>query len=198
MSSNADDASAGATRALRELLDGTAVAIRGALGRRDGKFVFGVASAGYLALYLWGIGYLGQNAGGTTVLVVDNPIQRAMEQIAPYQYEPIALVAAGPVEFLFSPLNTLLGATLALLVGLNFAVSWVAWRGPSACRLGPGTGAVAGVPALLSGFACCGPTILLVVGLQASAGLIAAFQWLVPASFVLLVLTLLWVGRNVE
>lgn len=198
MSGDASTAGRSATRAIRRLLAGTAVAIRGALGRRDGRVVFALASLGYLALYLWGIGYLGQHAGGTTVIVVDDPFQRATEQIAPYTYEPVALVAAGPVEFLFSPLNTILGAGLGLLVGLNFAVSWVAWRGPTACRLGPGAGAAAGVPALLSGFACCGPTILLVVGLQASAGIVAAFRWLVPASVLLLVLTLLWVGTKVQ
>jgi hypothetical protein len=84
------------------------------------------------------------------------------------------------------------------LVGLNLAVSVVAWRGPSACRLGPGAGTVAGLPGLLSGFACCGPTILLVVGVQASAGILSLFQWLLPITLVALLGTLLWVGSRVE
>lgn len=172
-------------------------AVRGALGRRDGRMVFVLAVAGYLVAYLVGIGHLDWKTGGTTVVVVDDPLARATEQMAPYQYEPVALVAAGPFELLFSPLNVLLGLGLGLLVGVNLAVSWVAYRSPASCGLRSGAGVVAGVPALLSGVACCGPAILLVFGLQATAGLIAAFQWLVPLSVALLLATLLWVGHRV-
>jgi hypothetical protein len=177
----------------------TGVAVRGALGRTDGRVVLAAATVGYLATYLYGIGHLGAaTTGGTELLVVDNPLARAFEPVGPYQWEPVALVAAGPVEVLVAPLNVALGSALAVLVGLNLAVSVVAWRGPSACRVGPGAGAAAGLPALLSGMACCGPTVLVVLGVQASAGLLAAFQWLVPASVALLVATLLWVGAQVD
>jgi hypothetical protein len=187
-----------ARHGVTRLLGQTSQALRGALERTDGKLVFGAVTVTYLAVYLWGLNYLGPNAGGTTVVLVDDPLTRATERIAPYQYEPVALVAAGPVELLFSPVNTLLGLVLGALVGANLALSWVAYRGPEACGLSPGAGTVAGVPALLSGFACCGPTILLVVGVQASAGILAAFQWLVPISAVALVATLFWVGSRVE
>lgn len=180
------------------LLRRTTSALRGALSRRDGKAVFAVAALGYLVVYLWGLNHLVPNTGETTLFVVDEPLARATQRVAPYQYEPIALVAAGPVRLLFSPVNTVLGATLGVLVGANLALSWVAYRGPQACGLSPGAGTVAGVPALLSGFACCGPTILLVVGVQASAGIVSAFQWLVPVSAVALVATLFWVGSRVE
>jgi hypothetical protein len=176
----------------------TGVAVRGALRRTDGRAVLAVAFASYLAAYLYGVGHLGTGAGGTQFVVVDNPVARAFEPVGPYQWEPVALAAVGPVELLVAPLNVALGSALAALVGLNLAVSWVAWRGPSACRVGPGAGAAAGLPALLSGMACCGPTLLVVLGVQASAGLLAAFQWLVPASVALLVATLLWVGVQVE
>ncbi|MXR21979.1 hypothetical protein [Halobacterium bonnevillei] len=176
----------------------TALAVRGSLGRRDGSVVFALATGGYLAVYLAGIGFLNANDGGTAFVVVGDPLARATDVMAPYQYEPIALLAAGPVELLFSPVNTLLGLGLGSLVGANLAVSWVAYRSPAACGLGSTAGAAAGVPALLSGFACCGPTLLIVLGLQATAGLVAAFQWLVPLSVALLVATLLWVGSRVD
>ncbi|MFC6976069.1 hypothetical protein ACFQL1_17450 [Halomicroarcula sp. GCM10025709] len=62
----------------------------------------------------------------------------------------------------------------------------------------PGAGAAAGLPGLLSGVACCGPTILLVVGVQASAGVLAVFQWLLPVAVLSLLGTLLWVGTKVD
>ncbi|MFC7009450.1 hypothetical protein [Halalkalicoccus salilacus] len=157
-----------------------------------------MTTALYMLLYTIGLGHLGRGDGSFDLFVVSNPLDRAFTQIAPFQFEPVAFVALGPVEFLFAPVNALLGLALALLVGVNLAVSWVAWQGPKACRIGPGAGAVAGIPGLLSGFVCCGPTILLVVGLQASAGLIAAFQWLVPTAVVMLLTTLFWVGSQVE
>ncbi|MFB6223055.1 MAG: hypothetical protein ABEH86_05205 [Haloarcula sp.] len=186
-----------ATRTKR-LFRNTGVAIRGALTRRDGQITLGTTGVAYLLLYLVGLRHLGVGPSGFEVSVVSNPFTRALRQVGPFQWEPVALVVVGPVELLISPLNILLGSILGLLVGLNLAVSLVAWRGPSACRLSPGAGAAAGLPGLLSGFACCGPTILLVVGLQASAGVLSLFQWLLPISVVALLGTLLWVGRRVE
>lgn len=175
----------------------TGVAIRGALGRTDGKAVLASAAVVYFVLYSIGLQHLGLGPWGFELSVVENPLARAMRQVAPFQYEPVALVTVGPVEYLFAPVNALVGISLALLVGVNLAVSYIAWRGPSACRIGAGAGAMAGIPGILSGFACCGPAVLLVVGLQASAGLIAAFQWFLPVAVLLLVGTLLWVGSLV-
>ena len=110
----------------------------------------------------------------------------------------MALLSAGPVEYLFAPVNAGVGAALAALVGVTLAVSVVAWRGPAACRIGAGAGAVAGVPGVLSGVACCGPTLLLVIGVQASAGLLAVFRWFLPLSVAGLLATLLWVGSRVD
>lgn len=183
------------------------IAIRGSLARRDGRTIFGLGTVLYLLVYLWGIGQLtvgGRPPLGTVdVVIADDPLGMMTRQIAPYQWEPIAILhlapyGLGPIDLLIAPMNLLLGLALAVLVAVNLAVAWVAWRGPAACRIGPGAGAVAGVPALLSGFACCGPTILFVLGIQASAGLLAAMQWFVPIAVVLLIGTLVWVGRFVD
>jgi len=180
------------------LLRNTSVAVRGALTRRDGRVTLGGTGLVYFLLYLIGLRHLGLGRPGFTMSVVKDPLTRAFRQVGPFQWEPVALIVTGPVELLVAPLNMLLGGLLAVLVGLNLAVSVVAWRGPSACRLGPGAGTVAGLPGLLSGFACCGPTILLVVGVQASAGILSVFQWLLPITVVALLGTLLWVGSRVE
>lgn len=176
----------------------TGFAIRASISRRDGLSIVSVVTVAYLVLYLYGIGHLGRGDGSVNLIVVDEPLTRMTEQVAPFQYEAIALVGVGPLELLIAPLNLAVGIFLAALVGINLAVAWVAWRGPAACRIGPGAGMTAGLPGLLSSFICCGPTILLVVGVQASAGLIAAFQWFLPLAVVLLVGTLLWVGNKVE
>ena len=185
----------------------TLFAVRTALGRPDGRFTFGATTVGYWLLYGVGLGHLGLRSGGgaatgteplVDVFVVSDPIAAATRRVAPFQYETVALVTVGPLEYLFAPVTAAIGLGLAALVGVTLAVSVVAWRGPSACRIGAGAGAAAGVPGLLSGFACCGPTILLIAGVQASAGLLAAMQWFLPLAVLTLVGTLLWVGSRVD
>mgnify|MGYP000648695544 CR=1 FL=1 len=176
----------------------TALAVRGALGRRDGRAIFAATAFGYFVLLEVVAANLGAGDGSLGLLVVDDPLAALFEQVAPFRFEPIALVSLGPIEYLFAPITAAIAVGVAVLVGVNLAVSWVVWRGPQACRINPGVGAVAGLPGLFSGFVCCGPTILLVVGVQASAGLVAAFQWALPIAVVLLVASLLWVGRQVE
>jgi len=196
-----------ATRAVG-LVRRTGVAVRGALGRRDGRVTAGVVAVAYFLAYGVGVGHLGlrgaARSGATgsgpavDVAVASDPLALLTRRVAPFQYEPVALVTVGPVEYLFAPLNAAIGLGLAALVAVTLAVSVVARRGPAACRLGAGAGAAAGIPGILSGFACCGPTLLLAVGVQASAGLLAVLGWFLPLSAAGLVATLLWVGSRVD
>jgi hypothetical protein len=189
------------------LVHRTAFAVRAALGRRDGRATFAVVAVAYSLAYAVGLRHLGLRGGGVggagsgtgvDVTVVSDPLALLTRRVGPFQYEPVALVAVGPVEYLFAPVNAAIGLGLGALVGVTLAVSVVAWRGPATCRIGAGAGAAAGVPGLLSGVACCGPTFLLVVGVQASAGLLAVMQWFLPLAVLGLVATLLWVGSRVE
>ena len=177
----------------------TGVAVRLALGRPDGRLVFAATTVAYLAAYLYAIGHLAPGEGGLGVLVVPDAAGRFLRpSLGPFAFEPVAVVRAGPVTYLLS-LNTLLGLGLAALVGLNLAVTALAWRQPAACGLGSrSAGALAGLPALLSGAACCGPFVLLVLGIQATGVLLTAFDWLLPAAAALLVASLLLVGRQVR
>jgi hypothetical protein len=107
-------------------------------------------------------------------------------------------VRLGPVTYLFS-FNTVIGIGVAGLVGLNLSLSYLAWTQPASCGLGKSsTGAFAAVPALLSGSACCGPVVLIAVGVQASSALLTTFQFLLPAAVVLLLGSLVLVGRRVD
>jgi len=177
----------------------TGFAIRAALARWDGRLVFAGVTLGYLLAYLVALGHLTPGDGEVGWLVVDDPLSRALQPTGTLSWEPVARVEAEVVTLLVSPLDVLLGLGLATLVGLNIAVTYLAWRQPVACGLArSSTGVLAAVPALLSGAACCGPVLLVVLGLQASGVLLTAFSALVPVAAVLLVASLLWVGRQVD
>ena len=170
-----------------------------ALRRRDGRLVFGAVTALYLTAYLWAVGHLARGLGGVGVTVVSEPVRRFFQpELGPFTFTPVARIAVGPVTYLLS-FNTVLGLGLAALVGLNLALSYLAWRQPQACGIGErSTGLLASVPALLSGTACCGPVVLIAVGVQASGALLTAFEFMFPAAALLLVGSLVLVGRQVD
>jgi len=182
-----------------EAVTRTRSAIWMALRRRDGLAVFGAVTVAYLVAYLWAIGYLAPGLGGYGVTVVAEPLGRFLEPgLAPLSFRPVASVRLGPLTYLFS-LNTVIGLGLAALVGVNLALTYLAWRQPAACGLGASTtGLLAGVPALLSGTACCGPVLFLVLGIQVSGVTLAATQWLLPVAVIALVGSLLLVGRQIR
>ena len=181
------------------LLARTGYAVRSAMDRTDARAVFLATTAGYLVVYLWGIGHLAAGSGGFGVTVVPDAAGRFFRPaLGTFSYEPVAVVTVGPLTYLFS-LNSVIGLVLAALVGLNLAVTYVVWRQPTACGIGSrSAGALAGVPALLSGTACCGPVVLIALGIQASGVLLTAFEFLLPIAALLLLGTLLLVGRQVR
>ena len=181
----------------RGLFDRTGAAVGVAARRRDSRLVFVAATLSYLLVYLVTVGDLAVGAGGVSLRVIDD-LSRAFASAGFFRFGAIAVVGLGPVTYLFSPLNAVVAATLSVLVGANVGLTYLGTIQPTACGLERSTGVLAGVPALLSGAACCGPTILLVVGVQASATIITGFQFLVPLALVLLVGSLLLVGRQVD
>ncbi|MEF8806746.1 hypothetical protein [Natronomonas sp.] len=169
------------------------------LRRRDSLSVFGVVTVAYLVAYLWAIGHLAPGLGGFGITVVSDPLAKFLRpELGPFTFTPIAVVAFGPVTYLLS-FNTVLGIALAVLVGLNLSLTYLAWTQPKACGIGQSsTGIFASVPALVSGAACCGPVILFVLGIQASSVLLTAFQFMLPVAAALLVGSLILVGRQVD
>ncbi len=181
------------------LLARTSFAVRSALARTDARAILAGTTIAYLGLYLWGIGHLAPGPEDWGVTVVSNAAERFfMPALGAFSFEPVAIVALGPITYLFS-LNSVIGLVLALLVGLNVAVTYIAWRQPKACGIGSrSAGALAGIPALLSGTACCGPVLLIALGVQASGLLLTTFEFLLPIAAVLLLGSLLLVGRQVQ
>jgi len=172
---------------------------RTAARRRDVGLVFGLVTLGYLLTYLVAVGDLAPGRGEVGVTVVADPLSRALERTGVTTFEPVVLVDLGAVRYLFAPGTALVGLLLSVLVGLNLAFTYLAVRLPRTCGVGTASaGALAAVPALLSGAACCGPVLLLVLGVQASGLLLTAFDALVPLAAVLLVGALLFVARRVD
>jgi hypothetical protein len=98
----------------------------------------------------------------------------------------------GPLAMFLSIPNLAIALALGLLVGANVAASYYSFHalGMRGVR---GIHALAGtIPALISGTACCVPTLILVIGLQLTVTLAAVWSWLVPASALLLVVSLWW------
>lgn len=182
------------------ILAKTVAALTVAASRRDSGAVFIVTGIGYLLIYLVTVGDLSFVAGGTepfAVRVADD-ISRAFASLGFFRFGAVAVVSVGPVIYLFSPGNALVAILLASLVAANFALTYLGFVQPRACGLESSTGVLGGIPALLSGAACCGPTILLLFGVQAGATLITGFQLLVPVAVLMLIGSLLIVGRQVD
>lgn len=181
------------------VLDRIRAALVAATGRRDARLVSLGLGTGYLLVYLATVGDLsvGRGSGQLTIKTVED-LSLAFSTTGFFRFEAIALVTVDGLTYLFSPLNLAIAGVLSALVGANGALSYLGLVQPRACGLEASSGVFASLPALLSGAACCGPTILLVVGIQASATIVSGFQLLVPLALVMLVGSLLLMGRNVE
>lgn len=180
-------------------LSRTRFAVESVLGRNDTKLVLASVTIGYLGLYLFAIGHITGGSGRFDLLIVPNALSRFFQPaLGTFSFEPIARIQLGVIDYLVS-LNTLLGLAIALLVGLNIALTYLAWTQPAACGIGSSSaGVIAGIPALLSGAACCGPIFLIVIGLQATGLVLTAFELLVPIAVLLLLGSLVLVGRQVD
>lgn len=187
-------------RSVRDTLARTRRLAAAAVSTRRGAALFALTTVTYLLVYLVAVRDLGRTIGSWTVdvIVVSEPLSRMVQQIGPYQFEPIASIILGPVTYLFSPLNVAIGLGLAALVGVNLAITLYTRRQPAACSTQAPAGAIAGIPALLSGSACCGPLLLIVFGVQATATVLTAFRLLLPAATVLLLASLLYLGWRAD
>jgi hypothetical protein len=176
--------------------------LRGALAlarsRRDGTVAFTVGTVAYLLVYLVATGNLAVREGiGVDFRVADDPFGKLLERTGPTSFEPIALVDVAVARLLVAPGDLALGGVLAALVGANLALTYLAVVQPKACGIDAGAGALAAVPALLSGTACCGPVVLLAVGVTASGALVSLFAWLLPIGVLSLLGSLAYVATKI-
>lgn len=174
-------------------------ALRLTARRRDARAVAVLASIGYLVTFLFVTGDLSYRPDvGVRFLVVADPVERLFARTGPASFGAIGMIDAGVVRLLVSPFNLVIGLGIAVLVGVNLALSSLAIRRPAECGIGAGSGVIASLPALLSGTICCGPVVLLAVGVQASAALMTVFAWLLPLGTVLLLVSLAYVATRID
>jgi hypothetical protein len=95
-------------------------------------------------------------------------------------------------------MNIVIGLLVAPLVGVSLALTYLAVVKPQSCGIGVGSGLLASVPALLSGTVCCGPVVLLALGIQASGLLVSLFAWLLPIGVALLAGSLVYLGGKID
>ncbi len=167
--------------------------LRGSLASRRVRRLALLAGVAYTLLYLYSLGHLVLGASlpyepGVHVVGLEN----VFRERAPYSYEPVALIQ--PVEgfalFLAVP-NLLLAAALSLLLGLNVTTLAYNYVRSRACGLGrSASGLLASVPAFLTGFACCTPTLVILVGSSLAATVIALTAWFMPAALAALAASL--------
>jgi len=160
----------------------------------------------FVTLYLYSVGNLVIAPG--TDLAFGRPIPAASvvadwatkmwKPIAPFVWEPIvALFPIRPIALFISVPNLLLALLLGSLVALNMAVAVARARLVLTVKKSGGflSGFLASFPALLTGFACCVPTVILALGSLAAAFTVAAIAiapYFLPLAALALVGNLVW------
>ncbi|OII66366.1 hypothetical protein [Streptomyces sp. CC77] len=167
--------------------------VRAALGVHRHRRAALITAAVTLLVYMWSIGDLAVSPSGR---FSGGPVfQSAPEQLfqarAPYLFEPVLAVhPSAHVAVFVSPVNLLLGAIVAGLVGCNVAVAAFVARQNAACRRTRYARVLGVLPAFLLGFACCVPAFLLVLGTGTAAALLPVMIPLRPVFYPLTLLML--------
>jgi hypothetical protein len=173
--------------------------VRAALAVRRHRRAALIAATLVLLVYLLSVGDLAVSASGrfTGAPVFQAAPGQLLEVRAPYLFEPVlAWHPTSHTAVFLSPVNLLLGAVVAALVGCNIAVAAHAARQAASCRRTRYARLLGVLPALLLGFACCVPTFLLVLGASTAAALLPVLIPLRPVFYPLTLLmltgTLVW------
>ena len=158
----------------------------------------------YLVIYLWSIGDIVVTATDQSRFGAVPPIQvtadwpaKLLRQTAPFTYEPVlAARPAGHIQLFLAPVNVALGLLLGGLAAANLAAAIHLYRTAAACRRRSFGGLLGALPGLLTGFACCGPTLTLLLGAQVAAALIGLRNWLFPLALAILLAGLAWSAKR--
>ncbi len=173
--------------------------IRQVMSSRRSKVTAIIISLVYLMLYfaITGLYSFYPNGAGFSIHILENWPALIFRERAPYNWEPIGILTIGGLDIFLSIPNLILGLIIGILVGVNIAVSIYTYTHRTLCRIDPSRSVLSAVPALLTGFACCGPTLLLSLGI-ASASITIAFVTILPlflpVALIGLVGSLLWSG----
>ncbi len=171
--------------------------LRGTLASPRLRRVALLSGTAYVLLYLFSLGHLVISPGFTPFpergVLFFIGLENLWRERAPYNFEPIGVFQPfeGFALFLAVP-NLLLGAALGFLLGLNVATLVYGYTQAKACGIRSVSGLFASVPAFLTGFACCSPTFVIILGSAFAASFLALLAWFIPAAIAALVLALAW------
>lgn len=164
-----------------------------------------VAFIVYVLVYLAAVGHLvfttrmEPSQSLFALKILPNWQDLLFRQRSPFLFESIGALYLGPnLKLFLSVPNMTLSVILGSLVGTNIALSYYSFR---QLGLSGGRGVInllGTIPAIVSGAACCVPTIILVVGLQLTATLATAWSFFVPLSMGLLLLSLIWSLKRIQ
>lgn len=157
-------------------------------------------------LYLYSVGNIVVAPGADLAFGRATPAASAVSRwpekmwkpVAPFVWEPIAaFYPVRSVALFLSVPNLLLAFLFGTLVALNTIIAIARARLMVAAPKGRGflRGALASFPALLTGFTCCAPTVVLALGSLAAAFTVAAVAiapYFLPAATIALLANLLW------
>jgi hypothetical protein len=164
----------------------------------------------FVILYLYSVGNIVIAPGADLAFgrpipaasVVSDWETKMWKPIAPFVWEPIvALVPIRSVALFISVPNVWLALLLGTLVALNMAVAIARAKLVVAVKKSGGfvSGFLASLPALLTGFACCVPTVILALGSLAAVFTVAAVTiapYFLPLAALALTGNLLWSLRQ--
>ena len=162
--------------------------------------LWGALAAGslYFLFYLYAIGQFAVRGvispqGYPAFQAAPNWASKLLDPIAGYTFEPVAALYLFDGTALFlAPMNLLIGLVLGGLISLNVATAAYSLATVKSCRRLSWTGLLGSLPALLTGFACCVPTVGLVLGANLTLALISLQTFLLPLGIAGLVAGLFW------
>lgn len=131
--------------------------------------------------------------------ILPNWQELLFRQRSPFLFEPIGALYLGPNLTLFLSIpNILLSIMLGTLVGTNIALSYYSARQLGLSGRRGVLNLLGTIPAIISGAACCVPTLILVTGLQLTATLATTWSFFVPLSVALLFVSLMWSLKRIQ
>ena len=168
---------------------------------RRSKVIILVVGTAYLLLYLLATGVLvvSSTPHPFDVQISEQWPALIFRQRTPFNWEPIGLLSLGWIQVFLAVPNIVFGLAIAALVGVNIAVSAYTYTARKVCRINPSSSILAAAPAFLTGIACCGPTLLLSLGIASTAvtvAFVAVLPVLLPLALIGLLGSMLWSGRK--
>ena len=118
---------------------------------------------------------------------------KLLRQTVPFTYVPVLTAhLTGHIQLFLAPVNVALGLLLGGLAGASLVAAIHVHRTAASCRRRSFVGLLGVLPGFLTGFACCAPTLTLLLGAQVAAALTGLRNWLFPLALAIVLAGLAW------